>query len=188
MYILSNKQVQYCNLFLNIDGTPTYLPGVFYQNKLFLKSKFFNLEQEQEALKYGKNSFLAAKGETSYILLKDNIGFTVWVEDSYAELCQNNNQAIDIITTINLEKLVTKMRDIGGIKIKNRNYKLKTYRKCFVGNEAVEWLRENLDLSTEQAVRLGQRLIDEKWIHHVVDQQKFANEFLFYRFYWDERE
>ena len=186
MHILSNQQVQYCNLFCHIDGSVTYLPGVLYGNKLFKKNKFFNLEQEQEALEYGKSHFLAAKGEKSYILLKDNIGFTVWIEDSSAELCPNNNQDIDIINTIDIEELVTKMRNIGGIKIQDRNYKFKTYHKCFVGNEAVEWMRTNLSLSTEQAIRLGQRLIDEKLIHHVVDQQNFANEFFFYRFYWDE--
>ncbi len=78
------------------------------------------------------------------------------------------------------------MRHVGGIKIKDRNYKFKIYPKCFIGQEAVEWFCANLGLSTQQAIRLGQRLIDEKWIHHVLDQQNFANDFLFYRFYWDE--
>ena len=44
----------------------------------------------------------------------------------------------------------------------------------------------NLGLSVEQAVRLGQRLIDEKFIHHVTDDHPFINDFFFYRFYWDE--
>lgn len=78
------------------------------------------------------------------------------------------------------------MRNIGAIKIKDRRYKLKVYPKCFVVNEAVAWMKSEFNLSTEQAIRLGQRLIDEKIIHHVVDRQKFADEFLFYRFYWDE--
>ncbi len=47
-------------------------------------------------------------------------------------------------------------------------------------------MRTNLSLSTEQSIRLAQRLIDQKWIYHVVDRQNFANEFFFYRFYWDE--
>lgn len=186
MHILSNKQVQYCNLWFHKDGSEAHLPGVLYQNKLFKKNRFFQLEQEQEALEYGKSRFLAAKGEKSYIVLKDNIGLTIWIEDSSAKLSQNNNQEIDIIKTIDLEELVAKMRNVGGIKIQDRNYKFKTYHKCFVGNEAVEWMKQNLDLSTEQAIKLGQRLIDEKWIHHVVNQQEFANEYLFYRFYWDE--
>lgn len=39
----------------------------------------------------------------------------------------------------------------------------------------------------KQAVRLGQRLIDENLVHHVLDQHKFADDFLFYRFYWNEK-
>ena len=187
MHILSNKQVQYCNLSFHINGNESNLPGVLYQNKLFKKNRFFPLEQEQEALAYGKSHFLAAKGKKSYILLRDNIGFTIWIEDSSVQLSQNNNQTKDFIQTIDLEKLVAKMRHIGGIQIQDRNYKLKTYKKCFVGNEAVDWMKKNLDLSTELAIKLGQRLIKEKWIHHVLDQQDFANEYFFYRFYWDEK-
>ncbi|MDJ0649549.1 MAG: hypothetical protein QNJ60_12665 [Xenococcaceae cyanobacterium MO_188.B19] len=93
----------------------------------------------------------------------------------------------DIIANIEIEKVIEKMRNIGGIKIKNRRYKLRIYPNCFIGSEAVEWIVENLNLSTEQAIKLGQRLIDEKFIHHVLDRHDFQNEYLFYRFYWDEK-
>lgn len=87
---------------------------------------------------------------------------------------------------IDFKKLVAKMRDLGGLHLKNRRYKLRIYPKCFVGSEAVEWMKLEYNLSTEQAVRLGQRLVDEKIIHHVVDEHNFADSYLFYRFYWDE--
>ncbi len=172
MHILSNAQVQYCNLVLNIDETTTYLPGILFQKKLFIKKKFFDLTQEQKALEYGKSDFLASKAKISYLLIKDNIGFTLWIEEPSAELLKNNNPEIDIINTIDLKELVTKMRNIRGINIKDRRYNLKTYPKCFVGSEAVEWIIENLDLSVEQAINLGQRLVDEKWIHHVFRSTK----------------
>ncbi len=186
MHILTNEQVKYCNLILDEFGKIIHLPGISYQNKLFIKSKFFSLEQEQEALSYGKKEFIANKGNIDYILLQDNIGYTVWAENSSAKILSINEQKLDIVKTINLEELVAQMRSIGGIIIKDRRYKLKTYPKCFVGSEAVTWMKGNLNLSVQQAVELGQRLIDENWIHHVVDEHDFQNEFFFYRFYWDE--
>jgi len=93
----------------------------------------------------------------------------------------------DIIANIEIKKVIEKMRNIGGVKIKNRRYNLRIYPNCFIGSEAVEWIVENLNLSTEQAIKLGQRLIDENFIHHVLDRHDFQNEYLFYRFYWDEK-
>lgn len=51
----------------------------------------------------------------------------------------------------------------------------------------MSWLRDNLGLSQAEAIALGQRLIEEKWIHHVTDDHQFKNEYLFYRFYMDEK-
>ena len=180
-------------------GIKEYFSGISYQNKLYIKNKFFTLEQRQEALAYTKQKFLEAKTKIiCYLLVEDDTGFTIWQEDTAAilvkektaELKPINKQEeiidIDPIQEIDLETLVSQMRSVGGIKIKNRRYKLKVYSQCFIGSDAVQWIVENLKLSREQAVRLGQRLIDEKWIHHVVDQQPFRDGFFFYRFYWDE--
>ena len=186
MQILTNNQVTYCNLMLqNGEGTE-YLPGVSYQNKLYIKNKFFTLEQRQEALAYTKQKFLELKDKIiSYLVVEDNTGLTIWQEDSGASIV-GKEEEIDPIKEINLEELVAQMRSVGGIKIKDRRHNLKVYSQCFIGSDAVKWIVENLKLSSQQAVRLGQRLIDEKWIHHVVDQQAFQDGFFFYRFYWDE--
>ena len=54
-----------------------------------------------------------------------------------------------------------------------------------MGREVVDWMINNLNLSTEQAIKLGQRLIDEKFIYHVLNQLNFENKHLLYRFYED---
>ena len=199
MHIVTKNLVTSCNLMHRNAGIKEYFPGISYQNKLYIKNKFFTLEQRQEALAYTKQKFLEAKTKIiCYLLVEDDTGFTIWQEDTAAilvkektaELKPINKQEeiidIDPIQEIDLETLVSQMRSVGGIKIKNRRYKLKVYSQCFIGSDAVQWIVENLKLSREQAVRLGQRLIDEKWIHHVVDQQPFRDGFFFYRFYWDE--
>ena len=87
---------------------------------------------------------------------------------------------------MNLDRVVAQMRNVGGLEIKKRRYNLKVYSRCFVGSEAVSWLQDNFGLSQTDAIALGQRLIEEKWIHHVTDDHQFKDEDLFYRFYRDE--
>ena len=78
------------------------------------------------------------------------------------------------------------MREKDGLKIKTRRHKLKLYHRCFLGNEAIDWLVENLNLTRSKAIKIGQKLIDKKIIHHVTDEHNFKDEPLFYRFYKDE--
>lgn len=118
--------------------------------------------------------------------MNQNIQLNTLLKELSACLEEYNEQK-DIVAGIDIGKVIEKMRNIGGIKIKNRRYNLRIYPNCFIGSEAVEWMINNLNLSTEQAIKLGQRLIDEKFIHHVRDQHNFQNEYLFYRFYWDEK-
>lgn len=50
--------------------------------------------------------------------------------------------------TVDVEKLVSDMSSLyGGVVVKDRKWRLKTYKKCFVGSEAVEWLMTKLKLS-----------------------------------------
>ena len=90
------------------------------------------------------------------------------------------------VTPEALDSLILRMRGSGGLMIKDRRYKLKAYSKCFVGAEAVDWLMKNLDVSQQEAVRIGKRLLHRGIIHHVLDEQDFKNDYLFYRFYADE--
>ena len=185
MQILAHEQVSYCNVISQKGDRVNNLPGVFYKNKLFCKDKFFLKNQQKEALAYGKQSFLKSRGLIMYLLTEDTTGVTIWMENSSLKLSKQR-YFLDVVNTINIKDVVARMRNIGGIRIKDRRYHLVLYPKCFVGSEAVEWMRKNLNLSSEQAVRLGQRLIDEKFIHHVTDEHPFINDFFFYRFYWDE--
>ena len=185
MQILSNKQVNYCNVSIEQSGETEYLPGMSFQDRIYLKEKFFPSEARQKAIDFCKNGFLEFRGSKSYVLVEDTIGFTVWTENKSAKVL-GEEDPLEIINQIDLEDLVSKMRSVGGIKIKDRRHNMRIYKQCVVGSEVCNYLIDALELSTEQAITLGQRLIEEKWIHHVVDRQPFKNEHLFYRFYWDE--
>ncbi len=86
------------------------------------------------------------------------------------------------IDEMDLEHLAEQMQGPEGLEIKDRRFRLILYSKCFVGSEAVQWLMKTQKASREEAIRLGQLMVDQGLIHHVVDEQPFLDQYLFYRF------
>lgn len=91
------------------------------------------------------------------------------------------------LAAVDLGALLLRMRSPGGVAIRDRAYHAMTFPSCFVGAEAVAWLMREPGLSHNEAMTLGQRLIDLFIIHHVTDEHPFRDGHFFYRFYEDER-
>ncbi|NEO88280.1 MAG: hypothetical protein F6J87_29085 [Spirulina sp. SIO3F2] len=83
---------------------------------------------------------------------------------------------------LNLRELVDAMRSPDGVDVQDRRHQLKTYPQCFVGSEAVDWLVAHLRISREEALEVGQQLIERQWITHVLRNHPFKDEYLFYCF------
>lgn len=180
MLMLSAEQVEYCQVVRPGKGQNAVLPGVRYQKKLFVKEQSYAKVQRQAVIQQARQAFLEHKAQVLYLLVEDAESLTVWYQDDQVQLA-------DPVVLIDLEQLVSEMRTVGGVKIQDRAYHLSTYPRCFVGSEAVDWLSDRCRLMRADAVRLGQRLVDEKWIHHVTDDHPFKDGYFFYRFYWDEK-
>ena len=179
MFILQSEQVNFCTLKRHIGEKTVQIPGIEYQRKLYAKGEIYDQQHRQSAIQKAKQKVLELKGQAT-ILVEDCDTITLWHQDKTVE-------KVNPILTLDLQKLVAAMRNIGGIQIKTRQFHLKTYRQCFVGSEAVDWLVSHLEISRTDAVQLGQRLMHENWIHHVVDEQAFQDGYFFYRFRWDEQ-
>ena len=115
--------------------------------------------------------------------LENNVSQLDINEDDHAKVSTKN---ININININIDTLVAEMRGPNGVSIKDRQHRWDVYLKCFVGSEAVKWLMGTQKLNLNQAIYMGQLLIDRGLIHHVLDRHNFKNEYLFYRFYEDE--
>ncbi len=109
-----------------------------------------------------------------------------WILNGDVNYIDGQLKLASYTTPEDLEQLVIQMRGADGVIIQDRLYNLKIYPNCFVGAEAVQWFMSNLGLTLNEAVRVGQRLLKRGVIHHVVDEQDFKNDYLFYRFYVDE--
>ena len=57
-----------------------------------------------------------------------------------------------------------------------------------MGSEAVSWLIQHEKATLAEAIAIGQLMIEQNIIHHVLDEHDFKNEPLFYRFYLDEND
>lgn len=74
------------------------------------------------------------------------------------------------------------IRQPSGFRVADRPYLGEVYSNCFVGSEAVAWMTDH-GLTANEAMTVGQRLMDASLIHHVVDEHAFKDKELYYRFY-----
>lgn len=179
MIILPSAQVKYCALSSHATGSAVEVPGLEYQRKLYVKGETYYHKDRQTSIQKARQKIIEMKGQATLLIENEN-DLTLWYHDKTAK-------KIHCSLNVDLSQLVAAMRNVGGVQIKEREFRLKTYSQCFIGSEAVDWMVSYLDISRREAVQIGQRLIDEDWIHHVVDDQDFEDEYFFYRFRLDEQ-
>ncbi len=69
------------------------------------------------------------------------------------------------------------------VDVRDRKYRLQTYSRCFVGSHAVSALTAGgVAVSRDDALRIGELLLDTGQIEHCLREHTFKDEFLFYRF------
>jgi hypothetical protein len=80
-----------------------------------------------------------------------------------------------------LREIAAKFKE--NVKLSDRSYRLKTYKQCFVGSEAVDYLvQSGITATREDAVLLGNAFVEMHMIEHVLRDHAFKDEYLFYRF------
>lgn len=84
-----------------------------------------------------------------------------------------------------IEAFYALARSSSGFDVKDRSYRGTLHPRCFVGSEAVEWMQAQ-GRTLNEALSMGQQMLELSLIHHVLDEHPFKNENLFYRFYRDE--
>jgi hypothetical protein len=183
MLVLKEELVQFQKAIDLEIKSPFPFMGIFYQNQLFQPLK--NFPKDELVLAENFTRELSAKSDRLCLLVEEKEKYSIWQASPRIKF-YNADHADLWIDRVDLNILVRKMRDIGGIKVKDRRYHLRVYPRCFIGSEAVEWMKQQLPMTVEECVKLGQRLIDAKLIHHVTNDREFQDGYFFYRFYWDE--
>lgn len=81
-----------------------------------------------------------------------------------------------------LDELLARLRGADGVAVRDRRHRLTRFPGCFIGREAVDWLVGAERVSRDEAVALGQRLVERGAIRHVLDEHPFRDGEYFYRF------
>ena len=183
MLMLKGNELEKTEVLAQRGNQVQKVQGATYKQRLFTQNGSFSKANEKEALDHCRKLFTDSGEKQMVLFVENEDNFSVWMENSNVKPV---GKSTDRVSSLSLKAVVAKMRTVDGIKIKDRQYRFKTYPNCFLGNEAVRWFMHHLQLTSDEAMRLGQRLIDEKWFHHVLDAHDFKDEELFYRFYWDE--
>ncbi len=201
MLFLDYTQVQYCK----IQDQGKTISGLIYNDNLFIREKAFPKEEMELAIKECREEYLdhEERSQIATLLVKEKDRVGIWMQNN-----EYKSEIIDISSTkqntlgtqgssrssksknsinrISLRQIAQGMRSENGVEIKTRRYKLKLFQRCFLGNEAVDWIVAKTKFSREDAVALGQKMIEKGIFHHVLDEHKFKDEDLFYRFTDDE--
>ena len=103
-------------------------------------------------------------------------------DDGSASLAPSSN-GVDQPLSASMDNLAEIARLVQShVEIRDRTYKFKTYRDCFVGSEAVDFLVENgLASDRGEAVQICQCVLsDVGAFRHVTGEHTFMDEYLFY--------
>ena len=68
------------------------------------------------------------------------------------------------------------------LEIKDRRWKLRIFKNCFVGEEAVTWLCKRLQISRSEAIEIGQKCLEQGYFYHVLEEHYFEDGYFYYRF------
>lgn len=199
MLFLDHTQVQHCKL----KDKNKLISGIIYNGNVFLRVKAFPKEELEAAIKECREEYLdhEERSKIATLLVKDPTSVGIWMhnsnykpEDATVTSQAENTSTSSNTTTktqtdtnrISLRQLGLEMRSEKGVEIKTRRHKLKLYQRCFLGNEAVDWIVQRVKLSRQDAVTLGQKMLEKGILHHVLDEHQFKDEGLFYRFKDDD--
>lgn len=188
MFLLQCNQVQSYQVARPTETGVAIVPGLLYQGKLFHQLEDSPYYSQEDALRAARKHFHTTGEKLALIVLEAKQQWTFWEEDPmlclYEAISDDTKQ--QVVQTMNLEKLVQQLRDRSGVEVSDRFVWHKRYKRVVLGRDIVSWLSQNYLMSQALAIKIGQRLIDERHIYHVTHSPEFKDNQSLYRFYADE--
>lgn len=197
MLFLDHTQVRYCK----IQSRDKTLSGLIYNDNLFIRDKAFPKEEMEAAIKECREEYLdhEERSQIATLLVKGKNSIGIWMQNnkykphiisgsSESQTATSTSSSSDNslskanVQRISVRQLAIEMHSEHGVEIKTRRHKLKLFPRCFLGNEAVDWIVKRVKVSREDAIALGQKMVTKGLFHHVTNEHGFKDKGLFYRF------
>ncbi len=186
MLLLTESQVHPCNVLRQNIFEEVLLSGVEFQGKLFFRVAQYAVDQVVSAKQDALARFSGGNEQFAILIVEAKDRFTLWQEDPELKPCSDRKAKLQRIKQVNLAKLTKKLHEPSGIEIRDRRIGFRRKKNCFIAEELSEWLEKTYKCTTNDSIRLAQRMVDEKVIYHLAHKVKFAANEDFYRFYDDE--
>ncbi len=180
MFILTADQVTPCQAIRRHNSQVERILAILYRQWLFIKGESYSSEEKDLAIQSTREKLDA--GQMCILVVDRNNNYVVCYEDKEIEILKE--KSADSIE--DLQEIVEAIHKAPNL-IKNNRHQLRVYPQSLLGDEMVTYLSNHLKCSRKKAVKIGQALIDQGWLHHTWDQHDFKDEPLLYRFYQDER-
>lgn len=81
-----------------------------------------------------------------------------------------------------LAEMTRMMRGADGISVGRKRRFMVDYPECFVSSEAIDWVCDRVEVSRDEAIRIGRSMLQNNLIQHVFDEIHFVDGRHFYRF------
>ena len=176
MLIITTDQVTYREAIRHNHSQMERVFVFVYKQWLFVKGESYSYENRHIAIAHTRHQLEA--GEMCLLVVDDRDNYIICYQDSELELLTQESMP-------NLETIVEAIRNTSDL-VRSHRYKLRVYPRSIVGTELVNWLCNYFNFSRQQAIEIGQSLIDYGWLHHTWNEHHFKDEPLLYRFYQDE--
>ncbi len=179
MLLLNESETEICYMWS--EQYPQPFPTLKYQAKNFLeipRTKEFNQEQ---AIAFARQVGDKTEGNGLILIVEGTQQFKVWREAP--QLARAFPVDIhDLVQQFELHDVRKTMQNSAQMEQSNQRRGIRQYSGCFTGQAATQFLMTQYQLSQANALRLGQRLLNEHLIGAIGRQTLFTNGTLLYRF------
>jgi small-conductance mechanosensitive channel len=103
--------------------------------------------------------------------------------DIHSRISEESVPSLDFLDRVDFDALAEAMAGEDGVPVGDRTYQSQHYPSCFTGTDAVAWLVQHRGHTREEAIVIGQGLIQQGLIVSVSDSHAFRDGYYFYRFY-----
>jgi hypothetical protein len=179
MLLLDESDTTSCYLYSERQQHP--LPALTYQDKKFLEVPSSQVLDQNRAIAFARTLDDQTNGKLLILVVTSQERSKIWREAPHLAKSLPV-EAQTLVSQFQLQDVALIMRSAPNLEQTSHRQGLRYYSGCFTGQAATQFLMTQYQISQANAIRLGQRLLNEHLIGPIGRQSLFTNGTLFYRF------
>lgn len=179
MLLLNEADTASCYLWSEQHRQP--LPALQYLGKQFLEVPTSQVLDQARAIAFARSLDDKIEGKSLILVVTNQQQSKIWREAPHLAKSLPV-EAQELVAQFQIQDVALLMRSSPSLEQTNHRHHLRHYSGCFPGQAATQFLMTHYQLSQANALRLGQRLLNEHLIGAIGRQTLFTNSTMLYRF------